>query len=434
MAEKVSQTLYEKIGSEEDARACQDIDDSQCKLVAGNFFKILFAQFLSKSGDALMNPKVTLPWVMQSLGVPAVFLGWLIPIRESGSLLPQLIIASFIRRLAVRHYVWVLGSLLMSLSMIAVALCIHFAQGIAAGWLIILFLSVFSLSRGLNSVAFKDVLGKTVEKNRRGRISGFATSGAGLVTVIVAVAVSLDIAQQHSLTVYTLAFVLAAACWALGALIYSRVIEQPGAVDGGQNGFWLAFKRLSLIFKDKPFGYFVLARALMLCSALSAPYYVAIAQQQGQSTLLQLSFFLAAGGVAELISGPFWGWFADISSRKVMITASLVSAVLGALISIFVGTGVVGHYGAWLIPCAYFLLTIAHQGVRLGRKTYLVNLGKGNKRTDYVSVSNTLIGIILLFTGFISLLQPVIGLVGILAILATMGFLGALLATRLPEV
>ncbi|MFM2476983.1 MFS transporter [Celerinatantimonas sp. MCCC 1A17872] len=434
MAEKVSQTLYEKIGSEEDARACKDIDDSQCKIVAGNFFKILLAQFLSKSGDALMNPKITLPWVMQSLGVPAVFLGWLVPIRESGSMLPQLIIASFVRRLAVRHNVWVVGSLLMSLSMVAVALTIHFSHGMVAGWLIILFLSIFSLSRGLNSVAFKDVLGKTVEKKRRGRISGFATSGAGLVTVIVAVAISLDVAQQHSLTVYTLAFVLAAVCWTLGALIYSRIIEEPGAVDGGRNGFWLAFKRLSLLFKDKPFGYFVLARALMLCSALSAPYYVAIAQQQGQSTLLQLSFFLVAGGVAELVSGPFWGWFADLSSRKVMIIASLVSAVLGALIAISVGSGLITRYGAWLIPGAYFLLTIAHQGVRLGRKTYLVNLGKGNKRTDYVSVSNTLIGAILLFTGFISLLQPLIGLGGILAVLALMGFLGALLATKLPEV
>ena len=74
-----------------------------------NIFKLVISQFLINLGDVLINPKVTLPWLLQSLGAPLYLLGWLVPIRESGSLLPQLIIAHFIYKVKVRKWVWVLG-------------------------------------------------------------------------------------------------------------------------------------------------------------------------------------------------------------------------------------------------------------------------------------------------------------------------------------
>ena len=62
-----------------------------------------------------------------------------------------------------------------------------------------------------------------------------------------------------------------------------------------------------------------------------------------------------------------------------MLTVALHRAVPGIAGSI------------WFLPLAYFVLSIAHSGVRVGRKTYVVNLATGNKRTDYVAISNTTI-------------------------------------------
>ena len=53
----------------------------------------------------------------------------------------------------------------------------------------------------------------------------------------------------------------------------------------------------------------------------------------------------------------------------------------------------------WFLPLAYFALSVAHSGVRVGRKTYVVDLATGNKRTDYVAISNTVIGVCLLLVG-----------------------------------
>ena len=87
----------------------------------------------------------------------------------------------------------------------------------------------------------------------------------------------------------------------------------------------------------------------------------------------------------------------------------------------------------WLYPAFFFLLAIAHAGVRLGRKTYIVDLAGGNKRTDYVSVSNTVIGVVLLLAGSIGALTVILPISGIILILAGMGLAGAYLSARLPE-
>ena len=86
------------------------------------------------------------------------------------------------------------------------------------------------------------------------------------------------------------------------------------------------------------------------------------------------------------------------------------------------------------IVVLYFALNVAHQGVRIGRKTYLVNLGEGNKRTSYVSVSNTIIGIILLAMSSISLLTYSISLASLVLVFSIITLIGAYIAIRLPEV
>ena len=62
-----------------------------------------------------------IPWVFGSLGVPAAFTGFLVPIREAGVLLPQLAVAAAVRRLAVRKGVWLLGAVLSALSLFGLA-------------------------------------------------------------------------------------------------------------------------------------------------------------------------------------------------------------------------------------------------------------------------------------------------------------------------
>ncbi len=430
----IARIIHTKLVGAADARSCNAIDDRACREVPGNFLLTIISQFFQQLGDAVANPKIVLPWVMETISAPLYLIGFLVPIRESGSMIPQLLLASYIRRLAIRKWVWVAGSFLQAFCIAGIGLVAWSLEGAAAGYAIIGLLALFSLSRCLSSVASKDVVGKTIPKTQRGRVSGWSASVAGMITVMFGAGLLLFSGRELAPVHYGIMLAGAGALWLIAGSVYALIREFPGEAAAADNAFIAAFRRLTILRSDRPFRRFVITRALLLCSALTGPYYVVLAQQQLGSPGYLLGLFVIASGAASLVSSPFWGHFADLSSRKVLIAAALMTTLLGLLVFLIsvMRPGLFGF--VWLLPLVYFLLSIAHQGVRVGRKTYVVDLAEGNKRTDYVSVSNTLIGIILLILGFTGALSSFVSVATIILILSLMGALGALLGFTLPEV
>ena len=433
MKKPIASSVYELLTNQEDARACRDIPESACKNSPDSFLLLLISYCLTKLGDAIANPKTVLPWLLTSVNAPLWILGFLVPIRESGSLIPQLVIADFVRRMPIRKWAWVAGALIQALAIVFMGFAAVRFTGTVAGLLILGSLIVFSLARGLCSVAAKDVLGKTIPKGRRGQLNGWSASFAGLVTVVIGVALLRPIADADTTALYGYALVGAAFLWLTAAGVYSAISEVRGETAGGENGFLTAIKRLSLLREDADFRRFVITRSLLLCSALSAPYFVALAQSRIGTNTQVLATFIIASGMASLISAPVWGRLTDQSSRQVMSIAAALTATVGVLVALasYFFADLTKTY--WFLPCAYFLLSIAHAGVRVGRKTYIVDLAGGNKRTDYVAVSNSVIGIVLLGTGIIGTLAAWISISGVIAVLSLMGAAGALAAKTLPE-
>lgn len=426
--------VYQQLVNDEDARVCTDISDQACRVVPGNFLLQVVTQFLTKLGDAIANPKTVLAWLMSALAAPAAYTAFLVPIRESGSLIPQLIIAAWVRRQPIRKWTFVLGCLLQGIAVAGIGIVAITLDGRAAGVALLAALVVFSLSRGLCSVASKDVLGKTVPKTRRGRVSGWSEFLAGFITIGVGASLLLGAGGDADMTRWMILLACAAGLWLLAAATYAAIREFPGASEGGGNAISEAFGRLSLLRTDARFRRFVIARSLLLCSALSAPFFILLAHRNTGGALLALGLFVIADGLASLVSAPFWGRFADASSRQVMIIAGAASALTGlALVAVVHGSPALSAQ-AWLYPAFFFLLSVSHAGVRMGRKTYIVDLAGGNKRTDYVAVSNTVIGVVLLVAGGIGALSSVISLSGVVIALAVMGILGAWMSSRLPEV
>lgn len=426
--------FYTRISNEEDARVCKEISEEACKYVPSNFFLLIISNTFTKLGDALSSPKTVLAWLMSYVNAPVALIGFLVPIRESGSMLPQIFIAGYIRKLPIRKWVWVVGSLLQFAAIAGIGAVSLLFTGATAGWLIILLLVLFSLSRGLSSVASKDVLGKTIPKTRRGRLTGLSTSVSGALALGAGLFMIMKSEQDMDIGFYAYIIFFASVMWVLGAAVYANVKEEPGETSGGGNAFREAISKLSLLRDDKPFRNFVISRALLLCSALTAPFYVVLAQDYLGKDIRILGLFILANGIAASVSAPFWGKLADISSKNVMVRAALITSALGILMFAIITWIPVLREMTWIYPTAFFLLGVAHSGVRLGRKTYIVDMAGGNKRTDYVAVSNTVIGLVLLITGGISALASVISSEGIILVLSLFGLAGAWSSFRLPDV
>ena len=92
IVKKKIEKAYSLIINEEDARVCKDISDDACTFVPLNFFLIILSNTLTKVGDALSNPKTVLAWLMTYVNAPLFLIGFLVPIRESGSMFPQIVI------------------------------------------------------------------------------------------------------------------------------------------------------------------------------------------------------------------------------------------------------------------------------------------------------------------------------------------------------
>ena len=429
-----TEKLYDYLNNEEDARICKDIDESACQNTPKNYFLIMLSNTLTKLGDTLSNPKTVLAWVMSYVNAPIYLISFIVPIRESGSMLPQIVIASYIRTKEKRKWVYVLGSVLQFASIAAIGFVTLHTQGATAGWLIILFLVTFSLSRGLCSVASKDVLGKTIPKTRRGKLKGYTVAVSGVLVLLAGLYMVYQSKSDAGITFYSYTIFFASTMWLISAVIYMAIKEFPGETSGGRNGWKEAMKRMSLVRSDKNFRRFIIARSLLLCSALTAPFYVILAQTYLGKEGFLLGLFIIANGLASIMSAPIWGRMADVSSKNVMVLAAIIAALLGIIMFVLISFVPIAKHAYWLYPVAFFILGVAHSGVRLGRKTYIVDMANGNKRTDYVAVSNTIIGFILLITGGISAAAAIISTEGIILVLSLFGLAGAYVSYQLPNV
>ena len=425
-----AEQVYELLVSDDDARACKDIDENACQVVPGNFLLLLIGQWLTKLSDTFSSAKLVLPWLLSSAGVPAFFSGLLVPIRESGSLLPQLAIASVMRSYPVRKWFLVLGGVLQGVGLLALAAAAATLTGSSAGWAIVAALVVIRLARGFSSVASKDVTGKTIPKTRRGSLNGISASAAGVATLGLGVALLFNLSQADDWLIPLL--IAAAAATFLSSLVFARVQEYEGATSGGANGFKAALDSAGILITDADFRRFITVRALMMSSGLCAPFFILLAQQaQDSRGILSLGMFIVVSGLASLCSGFIWGRLSDLSSRTVMqITAAATAAIcaVAAVVSEHPSLSV------YLLLGLYFLLSVIHEGVRVGRKTYVLDMAGGQKRTDYVSVGNTLIGVLLLITGVLSAGVAHLSLTWVLTGFALMSGAGFLLSFRLRPV
>lgn len=425
--------LYDALTGDEDARVCKDIPESACRELPGNFFRHLLAFTATKIGDQLASARLVLPWLLGVLGAPGWMTGLLVPIREAGALLPQLFVAAVIRRRPTRKGFWSVGSVIQGLCAMAMAGAALALEGATAGMAIIALLVVFSLARGVSSVAAKDVLGKTVSKQRRGTMMGWAGSAAGAATL--AIGLALGTGYGALADDGTLLAVLAGAgvLWLAAAAVFITLKEPAGSTEGGGNALTDGLRSLGLLRSDRVFRHFVLTRTLLLGSALLMPFYTLLAGRLAGDSLSSLGAMVVAGGLASLVSSPFWGRWSDRSSRAVMGVAALLASITGGIVLFGLAAD-----GAWLaIPwtwgAVFFLGAFAHAGARLGRKTYLVDMATQDNRATYTAVSNTVIGVMLLVFGGISALLQLAGTAVVIGALVASSLAAAVMSRRLPE-
>ncbi len=428
---RTAQNLYEFI-TEDDDNACEAIPESACKEAPGNFMLNALNGTSTKLAEQIASPGLVLPWLLSALGAPAGLSGFLVPVSKGGSLLPQLVISGRIRTFKVRKWFWVTAGTIQALALVLMALSALLFEGITAGIAILVFLLIFSLSSGVGSVSFKDVLAKTIPKGKRGTLLSVRATAGGLLTLAAGYYLYNYIGEGEDITLYITLLLVAAALWFVAALFFAFIKEYPGATDGSRNALQESREGWKLLKAQKSFTRFILARAMLLSVMLVIPFYSIFARDITGADISGLGLFMIFNSLAMVLSSYFWGRFSDRSSRLVMASGGLVGMAGCALALSFLILPESWH-NAWAFSGVFFIAGFAHAGIRLGRKTYLVDAAPETERPLYVAVSNTLVGIITVASAALGFIADLMGVAWLIGFFALMMLAGVVLAYSLPE-
>jgi hypothetical protein len=348
------------------------------------------------------------------------------------ALLPQLIAAGQIRQYKRRKWFWAGGGAAFGLGFVLMIPAVLLLPPLWAGIALVAALGWGSIGRGVASVAYKDVLAKTVPQGRRGTLLATRATAGGILTLAAGALLRLFVADSSSLTPFVVLLAAAAALWFVGTALAAAVDEQPGATEGARD-FMEQLRAGWYLLEEKPgFRRFVLARLLLLSVKLAVPFYVLYARQLTGDNIGGLSLYVMATGLAAVLSSLFWGRFSDRSSRTVMILGSGLSIAIG-IIALLVTLLPSSWQTPLLFAVVFFVIGVAKAGVRLGRKTYLVDGAPGDARPLYVSVSNTLVGTVTLASGALGIVADLVSVPALLVLFLVLTALGSFVAWRLPE-
>ncbi|MGK0268908.1 MAG: hypothetical protein ACI8Y3_001526, partial [Paraglaciecola sp.] len=345
------------------------------------FTQLISIATCGKLADLLISAKTTLPWLLASLGAPIWIVSMLVPIRESGSLIPQWPLKQKVSHIENRLVIWRWGIVIQACSIFLMLASAIFTKALIAGLLILFCLLLLSLGRSLSSLSMKDIQGINVEKGQRGKLVGMASTMSGLLSLITAGLLILS-PQDMSIKAIQLlitfsAFIMFVSLFLSIGLTANLSDNKKDSNDG--KSLW------KTINQQADLRQLIISRCLLLHAALIAPFFVSASAINND--FFQLPYFIIASALASFLSSYLWGKMADKSAIHTMLYATLVC--ISASVAFYFVTSVDKW---WVDVFLFFVLNLGYAGIRIGRKTYMLDIAQGSQRTLYVAAANSMVG------------------------------------------
>jgi MFS family permease len=386
------------------------------------FKRLLSISSFTQLADELVSAKIILPWIFLTLNAPIWMLSLLVPIKESGSLLPQWSVKQALRSRYQTGLIWRSGMILQgaSLGLLLTVLLLPIAGRSVIGLFSVVLLSV---GRALCSFTVKDIQAHNIAKGERGKLIGLGGSISGLLTIVVSVYLLQLQDIAHKIPILTGLLIGGFTCYAIGCWL-SISLSMPTGLESSKQGSLLQFWRQTPLLRK-----IVYQRSAVLHGALVMPYMV-LAVASEQAVYSSLPWFMLGGAIASFLSSAVWGILSDDSARHTMQKA-IAMTLLGAF----------GFYliwyceltSIWLMMLCFAVANLGYAGVRTARKTYLLDIVESDIRQQYVASGNTLVGLVLLGLGALYAVLYSVLSTHLILICVAMLLVGAWITSRMPK-
>lgn len=420
----------------------ETITPEQLQLERRNYKVFVIQGIMANASKRIGSAKLLLPYLYVATGAPVFLAGMLMPLVAISRLVGQFMAAPVINAAKTRKWFLFWGWMATAAGLAAAGLSAH----LAIHWLVMVIFVLAALamgfSKGMNALAFNDLLSFNIRKPGRNSGLFLMSAAAGVVTICVAWATHHFTSDTDKLDHYiNLAFSAAAVTVVSGCIIL-LFKEKPApshnaaaiqAQSSRKARFIAGYARLISVLKFRWFRQYLIMRCLTTTVILAMPFYaVHGATHHADKHTAALSAFVIATSVAVIICGPFWRWLGQKSQRYTMA----------------IGAGVVGLAGVWSIvidqtsalqtvfahSIVFAMAAAGIQAVNGSRMLFLIEAAPKSELTYFVTASNTVSAVfaLILASGF-GYIAEIQGVLWPVILVATLNMFAAIHALTLTN-
>ncbi|OGO09804.1 MAG: hypothetical protein A3K46_01330, partial [Chloroflexi bacterium RBG_13_60_9] len=259
----------------------------------------------------------------------------------------------------------------------------------------------FSFTDSIAGVAWFDLLGKAFTHRERGRVIGIGQAVSGILSIAAGAAIGW-ILESSGLAFpdnYGLIFSLASVCFliSLSGIYLIREPHEPVAAERQKMAEYLP-SLVRLLRTDRTFLRVNVSRLLMSVCAMASPFFAVYAIRDLGVAEASLGGFAIAQTIGSALAGLLFGWVADRFGSHVVIR--IVGGVYLLAPCLVLAAGMTGAGGVGtvvLVSAAFLFLGLGDGSIMLGFINYVLEIAPQGQRPVYIGLTNTLIGVIVLF-------------------------------------
>lgn len=353
------------------------------------------------SSRALFDYNVLVPAFVSHLGASSFLIGLAVSVNRLGFFLPQIFVANFVAGRSYTKPILLMGVKIYTYSLLAMIPIILLLAGRAPLLVMVLFFILYSLAcagDGIQGLPWVDILAKSINSTRRGRLLGYMQTLGGIASFAMAGLVAWVLSRSWLSFPgnYTVLIILAALVSFGSIMVLSRLKEPAnGDVDARQPLKQYLCSIPGIVREIAGFKKFLLIRGLGQAYSLAAAFYVTYAIDGLGVKAGLMGGFIAAqmGGV--IAGGMLLGYIGDMWGTAWSVRLSLVASVIPPAAALVLTFGRLGDTSSGIVIFCllllYFFLGATLAGLWMTFQNYLLELVDSRDRPTCIGLTNVLV-------------------------------------------
>ena len=361
-------------------------------------------------GVAFVDPVTVLPTFVSRLTDSEIAVGLVSMLGIGGMFLPQLFAASYLQSKPYKRPFYLLGAFLRGAGLaLAIPLVYFLAPRQPAAALVAFFLcyAISNIGAGFSTLAFLDIIARTIPGRRLGRFFGhrffwgsLGAIGSGLLIRAILAGPRFPFPADYCLLL-GLALVAFVPSW----FAFAAIEEPPSRTEKAQPFGAFVRGAPALIHQDRDYRLLLLSRLFTGGAGIALPFYIIYCRRLLGVPEATVGTYLSVQMAGSVLLIPLWAYLNDSKGpRTLLLAVAWLSAALTAIAlfaSLIPGAVTIGRFAFALI---FFVAAATGAGGFMASMNYLFAIAPEERRPLYLGVHNTLFAL----TTFLPLLGGVL--------------------------